>query len=237
MFNVSYFCAVGNPCKQNQDRVLVNGHLIEDGLFNLEAISQLSCFVADGVGSMANSGNAAQFVLEMLAPLGFMPQSKLSGILPEINQELVHLNRQHGLYIDSATTLCGLMLDETSLQCVNIGDSEILVCRNGAMVKVTTPQVLDEHAVNSPITSYMGSRIDKMCIDFKSTYLEYQSGDIIIVTTDGLLKAIDLNGLCSIFLKQLPLAKRVEMLYYKLTSKDVPDNLGVIIIEAAEMDK
>lgn len=231
MYNVSYFCAVGNPTKQNQDRVLVNGTLVNDGLFHLSAITQLRAFVADGVGSMENSGNAAQFVLEQLSGLTAVEIAELNLDLYAVNKRLVDLNQEEGIYRHSATTLCGLILAGSSQLCINVGDSELLFIRSGVFARLTTPQVVDPDVPNSPITSYFGTPHVNMRVDITAIEDQQRPGDLFVITTDGLLKAIGSKELTELLSSPLPLKDRVEALFGTLTEHDAPDNLGVTVVE------
>lgn len=230
MYKVSYFCAVGTSTKKNQDRVLVNGDLIQDGLFHLSGITDLSCYVADGVGSMEYSENAAQFVLEALSQQNPQTPEAIAICLNKANLELVKLNSTSADYRYAATTLCGMLLHGSKCILTNVGDSEILLYRNGKLSRITIPQVLDEDVPNSPITSYLGSQQNRMLIDFHNPYGEYQTGDVLIITTDGLLKAIRGTDLGLILDLADSFENRISRLYEVLTEKEAPDNLGAIFI-------
>ena len=234
---MAYFCAVGNPHKKNQDRVLANGKVINDGAFHTDLLPVINCFVADGIGSMENSENAAQFVLDALNSqndlLNPQNQALLEETLREANNSLVQLNRKPGRYWDSATTLCGLSISDSGLLLANVGDSEILCLRNDSISRINTLHVLDDSVPNSPITSYLGSRNNRMRLDLYPSYADYLPGDILIVTTDGLRKAISDQSLINILSQALPLSERAFNLYQVLIAQDVPDNLGAVFIQAA----
>ncbi|MDD4310270.1 MAG: protein phosphatase 2C domain-containing protein [Candidatus Cloacimonetes bacterium] len=235
MFNISYFCNVGTPHKKNQDRVLVNGRIINDGVFSQDLLPAVNCFVADGIGSMENSENAAQFVLEALSSINYKlspnSETEIIDLLTFTNSRLVQLNHKMGLFRESATTLCGLLISEKGLLTVNVGDSEILLIKRGTISRITAPHVLDDTVFNSPITSYLGSQKDKMRCDFTFNHFEFAPGDILIVTTDGLRKVIDDNSLIELLSQPTPLSKRVGDMYQSITAKEAPDNLGAVFIQ------
>jgi len=241
MYCVSYFCAVGNPNKENQDRVLVNGDLLRDGLRHCTISRRLFCLVADGVGSMDNSGHAAEYVLRTLRDhpetQSDLSQKNMERALVDINTHLVKLNNEPGELEDSATTLSGVVETEAGLRTINIGDSEVLVIKNGKLDRLTIPQVLDLEIPNSPITGYMGGRIAHMHPEWGLRDERMVDTDTIIVTTDGLLKAIDATRLVEMLSTPEVLSRRVENLYQLLCASPAPDNLGAIFIEATAKDK
>ena len=241
MYCVSYFCAVGNPAKENQDRVLVNGDLLQDGIRHINRVERLSCFVADGVGSEINSGNAAEFVMEALRNISandaFCNREALRELLSKTNHELVLQNHQPGPLMDSATTLCGIVHSSSGLHTINVGDSEVLITKDSALILITEPQVLDREMKNSPITSYLGGRKENM---FPAWGLQddlLADADLIILSTDGLRKAISEEALIHVLSTDQSLQQRSETLFSSLCSKPVPDNLGVVLIERLRGDK
>jgi len=241
MYCVSYFCTVGNPNKENQDRVLVNGDLLRDGLRHCAISHRLFCLVADGVGSMDNSGHAAEYVLRTLRDhsetQSNLSRENMERALADINQRLVKLNHEPGELEDSATTLSGVVEADEGLRTINIGDSEVFVIKNGKLDRLTIPQVLDLEIPNSPITGYMGGRIAHMHPEWGLRDDRMKDADMIIVTTDGLLKAIDAPRLVEMLSTPEILSWRVENLYRLLCATPAPDNLGAIFIEAAAKDK
>ena len=73
-----------------------------------------------------------------------------------------------------------------------------------------------------------------MRVDFDSFYHQYNKGDIVIVTTDGLLKAISKKDLRSILNGQGTLQQKVAEVYSVLQEQPAPDNLGAIFITEEE---
>jgi len=233
-FDVSYFCFDGNSGKKNQDRVLVNKDLLTEGINHLQNLDNLFCFVADGIGSLANSENAAQFVLEQLKYLPLKAEQNwqeiIDNFLQEINYQLVLWNRQQGDFFDSATTLCGLIYQEGKFLTVNAGDSEIWLYREKYLQRLNKLNVLWEDIPNSPITNYFGTDYPNLKLDFSSAVSSLNPGDKIVVTTDGLLKAISKKELIQILEEDSPLYMKIDSLYHKLCAKYNPDNLGAIFI-------
>lgn len=238
MFSVSYFCTRGNPLKKNQDRVYVNGLVLAEGILHAFGYTALRCFVADGVGSMANSEHAAQYVLHQIGTVDNVINSKerdfIRDHLLKTNHNLVELNRNDEKFRSSATTLCGLILDKHGLLTMNVGDSEILVFKQDMLTRVTIPQVFDDLASNSPLISYLGSTRENMTLDFDSYYNRYDKGDIVIVTTDGLLKAISRQQLRAILNWPVSLQQKVVKVYSIIQEHSAPDNLGAIFITQDE---
>lgn len=231
-YNVSYFCDPGNPLKVNQDRVLVNGEVISKGIRHINKVDRLGCFVADGIGSMINSEIAAQFVLDNIAKLDpDISQSELLKTLKTVNDELILRNRTDIQFRNSGCTLCGIVLNENGFFLLNIGDSEVLLLRDGVLNQLTDHQVVDSSVANSPITSFLGSSQMGMHPEFGQRYSKYRIEDLLIVCTDGLRKALNNKDLTEILNLPLPLHQKAENLYYETCRQNTPDNIGVILIQ------
>lgn len=234
-FDISFFCDRGTPLKDNQDRVLANGELISDGIKHLTKVENVACFVADGIGSLENSDRAAQFILEGIAKLGLVPcRELLLETLDKENDTLVHLNRNDPKYYNSGTTLCGVVLNENEFFTLNVGDSEVLLLREGILSLLTDHQVLDDTRPNSPITSFLGTSQPGMEPVIGEPYTRYRNGDLLIVTTDGLRKVFSNKELTELLESPEPLALRTENIYRIIKSIDAPDNLGVVFIQGEE---
>lgn len=234
-YSISYFCDQGTPLKPNQDRVLANREIIRDGIRHIQSVEKAVCIVADGIGSLENSDKAAQFILEKIAPLGLEPTPELLlEILATENEKLVNLNQNDPEYYHSGTTLCGIVLNDTEAFTLNVGDSEVLLLREGILSLITDHQVLDDAKPNSPITSFIGTSQAGMEPVIGDRYTRYRSGDLLIVTTDGLRKVFSNKELTELLETPEALAIRAEKIYKLLKSNAAPDNLGVILIQGEE---
>jgi len=220
---------------KNQDRVIVNGDIISCGVKHQENIAALFCFVADGVGSLQNSENAAQYVLEQIDYLRLRPgldwYDLIESFLQNTNQELVKMNRQEGKFSDSATTLCGLIYRDRIFIPLNAGDSEIWLYRNKELIRLTKPHLEYEHIPNSPIINYFGTIRPHLYIDFSTKVSSLLPDDKLVVTTDGLLKAISKKELVNILEDNAPLKTTINSLFLRLSTRNNPDNLGAIFIQ------
>lgn len=235
-YSISYFCDQGTPLKGNQDRVLVNGEIIRDGIRHLTGVQKAVGFVADGIGSLENSDKAAQFILEKLALLGLEPSRELLlDTLSTENAKLVNLNQNDPEFFHSGTTLCGLVLSEDEVFTLNVGDSEVLLLREGILSLLTDHQVLDDSKPNSPITSFLGTSQTGMEAVIGERYTRYRSGDLLLITTDGLRKVFTNKELTELLESSEPLAQRAEKIFKLLKSKPAPDNLGAILIQSEEI--
>ncbi|MEN6444613.1 MAG: protein phosphatase 2C domain-containing protein [Candidatus Cloacimonas sp.] len=234
-FDVSYFCHYGNSAIKNQDRVIVNGDIVSCGVKHLENVAALFCFVADGVGCLQNSENAAQYVLEQIDYLRLIPgldwYDLIESFLQNANLKLVQMNREAGKFAESATTLCGLIYRDRVFIPMNVGDSEIWLYRNKDLLRITRPHLEYEHIPNSPIINYFGSTLPHMYIDFSTKVSTLLPGDNLVVTTDGLLKAISKKELMQTLEEKAPLRQKINNLFFQLSTQDNPDNLGAIFIQ------
>ena len=98
---------------------------------------------------------------------------------------------------------------------------------------MTIPQVFDDLASTAP-DQLSGLHAENMTLDFDSYYNRYDKGDIVIVTTDGLLKAISRQQLRAILNWPVSLQQKVVKVYSIIQEHSAPDNLGAIFITQEE---
>ena len=190
-FNISAFTHVGTVRESNQDNILVNGQVLNEGEVHLSEQDQCVCFVADGVGGNKAGDFASHFVLEKLKSETDFSFPNIENALQKINEELLSTSRTNNELTGTATTLTGLAINENIFQVLHAGDSQMWLMRNDMFFQITKDQVLDESEKNSSITSYFGGKENFLRLDNEVSIHESMPDDIFLICSDGLFKSLN----------------------------------------------
>ena len=232
-FNIAAFTNKGTIRTINQDRILVNGTLIEDGILNLEQQSNCVCFVADGVGGNNRGEFAAHFVLSALKKEICGDFDELTKQLRTINSELIEISRKDGSLEGTATTLTGLYIDSDKFFVIHVGDSELWLLRNNMLSKHTTDQAADQMP-NSPIISYFGGSEDNMSPEIGITLDSSEDNDCYLLCSDGFFKSLSFEEVKSVLQESNSVTEKINILMERSLSKGAPDNISVILMQRCD---
>jgi protein phosphatase len=230
-FNISAFTHVGTVRESNQDNILVNGQLLNEGEVHLIDQDNCICFVADGVGGNKAGEFASHFILEKLKSVPDFSFSNVEQTLHEINEQLIKESKSNEKIKGTATTLTGLVIRENIFQIIHAGDSQIWLLRNDMFFKITSDQVLDESETNSPITSYFGGMESNLKLDTNFSIHETLTDDIFLICSDGLLKSLNQKIIKSILKADKDLETKSKKILENCLQAGAEDNTSIILIQ------
>lgn len=232
-FNIAAFTNKGTVRTINQDRILVNGTLIEDGTSSLVQQSSCVCFVADGVGGNKRGEFASQFVLDALKKELCGDFDELTKRLRKINSDLIETSKKDVSIEGTATTLTGLYIDSDKFFVINVGDSELWLLRQNMFSKHTTDQAADEMP-NSPIISYFGGSEDNMSPEIGISLDSSEDNDCYLLCSDGLFKSLSFEEVKSVLQEPNSVTEKINILMERSLSKGAPDNISVILMQRCD---
>ena len=233
-FNIAAFTNRGTVRTINQDRILVNGTLIENGTLSLEQQSSCVCFVADGVGGNKRGEFASQFVLDALKKELCGDFDELTKRLRKINSDLIETSKKDVSIEGTATTLTGLYIDSDKFFVINVGDSELWLLRQNMFSKHTTDQAADEMP-NSPIISYFGGSDDNMSPEIGISLDSSEDNDCYLLCSDGLFKSLSFEEVKSVLQEPNSVTEKINILMERSLSKGAPDNISVILMQRCDV--
>jgi serine/threonine protein kinase len=174
----------GTPGKPSQDRLAVS-RLENEGLL---------CVLSDGVGTARDPERCAERVVRLVAdnfaarPRQWPMQKLFSHLVGQANESL----QREGFYLDGTismqATLAVACLQGNRLFGLNVGDSPILLVRNGATERLSRDHVTKNGDGQECVTQAIG-----MGPLLEPHYFEKELApdDTIILTSDGLTKLVD----------------------------------------------
>ncbi len=229
-FNISAFTHPGTSYEFNEDNILVNGQILNNGEVHLIDQNNCFCFVADGVGGNKAGSFASQFVLANLIKEYDYSSEKFDQSLQLINNKLINESKANDKTKGSATTLTGLISDENNFKIIHAGDSQMWLLRNKMFFQITNDQVLDETEKNSSIKSYFGGFENYLKFDKNIFVHENLVGDVFLICSDGLLKSLNQKILKSILMADKDLQIKAKKILKNCLQIGAVDNISLILI-------
>lgn len=172
--------------------------------------------VCDGMGGLQAGERASQEAVRILDEnFGKLDQS--TGIPSFFKQSAIDmdctvsaLSDENGEPVQAGTTITAVYVKKNQLFWMSVGDSKLYLIRNGKMTSVTTTHnygmwlerqaiCAEKHSLNNAarreaLISYLGMNGISL-IDYNEKPFIMQPGDIALLCTDGLYKAIPENGI------------------------------------------
>ncbi len=230
-FNISAFTHVGTVRESNQDNILVNGQLLNEGEVHLIEQDKCFCFVADGVGGNKGGDFASNFVLDRIKAEKDKLLIDAEQILKNINYKLIEDTSNDINLKGCCTTLTGLLVQNDFFKIIHAGDSEIWLMRNDMFFKITNDQVLDETIKNSPITSYFGGLDNYLKLDSDTSIHESFIDDLFLICSDGLFKSLNQKIVKSILKADKDFETKAKKILENCLQAGAEDNISVILIQ------
>ena len=230
---------IGRRRQLNQDYI----YLTENPVGNLPNLF----IVADGMGGHKAGDYASDLAVETVvkeagASLEKSPSRILGHAITIANRILRQRASENFALSGMGTTLVAATCIGRFLEVANVGDSRLYVIGD-EIVQITEDHSLVEEMVrmggigreearNHPdkniITRAIGAR-DDVEVDFFN--LELQTGDMVLLCSDGLTNMVDDETICRILKNGKSLRDRVEELVRTANENGGRDNISVIVIE------
>ncbi|MDD3875159.1 MAG: hypothetical protein PHT69_00900 [Bacteroidales bacterium] len=237
LFNISGFTHQGTYRKINQDRVLINGQLIDSGVLDISKQTNCISFLTDGVGGNAKGEFAASFVLEAINNIDiseiFSKHDEKTQLMT-INDNLLQISKTEIELKGTATTLTGLYINDSLFKIIHAGDSELWLLRNGIFFKITNDMHLDNDVENSPITSYFGGLGNYLTFQEDFNLAGSEVNDIFMLCSDGLFKSLTIKIVKNILLSDKSLTDKSHKILSNALEMGAIDNISAVLIERIE---
>jgi protein phosphatase len=229
------FCHIGTRRNENQDAILMDDKLIRDNTKGLTVKGNSRFFVADGVGGSLAGDVASWFLLkninETFSKDIFPEQEQIELIMREINAALVNKSKKYKEFEGMATTLSGVFISENQYTVVNAGDSRVYLYRNKQLQQLTKDDVFDNMLGIQSIINYFGGYANTVTPALATSVDKLENDDVMMITTDGLLKCFSDEQFKNILSAGCCLAEKNNFLMQKALKVGAPDNISCILIQ------
>jgi len=215
----------------NEDNMLINNHLSNEGEYFIHEAAECVCFVSDGVGGNSAGDFASKFVLEKIKEQYPHNFKGIKNYLMDVNELLIETSINDKALRGCACTLSGLIIKDDIVDFVHVGDSEIWLLRNDMFYKITKDEVLNEDDWRSPLINYFGSTQNNLSIKTDYEYPYPAVGDIFVICSDGLFKAIKTKNVKPVLLSDISIEEKILKIKENALYMGADDNVTVIIVE------
>lgn len=224
--------------KKNEDRYLVKNLTDDETLLA----------VADGMGGDVYGDVAADMIRNKFKTITCIDtgceRSKLKSTAQELDRFILHLSEADENYRGMGSTLICLFQRKNRIYWVHVGDSRLYHMRDGHLHQVTKDQTLARFLLTEGEISpaeyfdHYSRQVMDQCIgcgysEPETGEFEVQSDDLVLLTSDGLHKAVNNLFIQKILKRNTTIQSKVEMLIDKALKAGGEDNITVILAEVS----
>jgi serine/threonine protein phosphatase PrpC len=203
MFEFAAITDVGPYFQINDDRVMINGQIISDGM--IDGKSDGACMVAavaDGVGGLQRGYEAAEIALEAIAELGQpgLGRAGIRRIMESANQKVIDRQNETNIRNGIMTTIAAIYFCNEACYVINAGDSRVYRYRDGTMEQLSkdhsaiqnmidtgeiTVQEARSHPKRNVVTKCLGAeaKLNARIVDHTNEVLV---NDMFLICSDGI---------------------------------------------------
>ena len=236
------------PKESNDDRVLVEGKILQDGCHSGSIATPAIVTVCDGCGGYAGGGIAAETVLEYLSyeePKDLRDVNYLAQVLQNCENVIQEKKSENAYYAEMCTTVAGCIFHEDGMVIFHSGDSRVYRCdcwgaarmtRDHSLVQrlIDAGQITPEEALFNPkrnvINRCMG--INGLPPEIYVSHAPIRPGEKFLLCSDGLWESVQDAEINEILDGNGSLAQMVETLVELAISNGADDNISVCICAA-----
>lgn len=231
----------------------------QDCAFYRTEEDRLIAVVCDGMGGL-ESGRAASFatiekfkdLYEKKDPAETFPSFYIK-IIDILDEHIFHMKSESGRQLKAGTTLVAAAVEKDNLFWLSVGDSRLYILRRNEFVQVTRDhnyllklnQMIElkeiserdyqsELAKGEALISFIGMGGIEM-MDINNAPFKLQSGDMLLLATDGLYKALTQDEIKGC-LQNRKVDEAMEILIDMINKKEhkFQDNTTCVIVRCQE---
>lgn len=237
--------------EKNQDRVLFQDAVYEEGFYQGDTIFPCIAAVCDGVGGYAFGERASGCITKYLASSQqsqWETKENLAALLNEAAVNLLELKQSNPENSRMLTTIAGIALMEDKVLVFHAGDSRVYRLRGQYLNKMTKDHSLAQEQIDSgnfqgdpeqalaecsTITRCLG-KADSFPPEVSEYQLPPQKGDLYMLCSDGIWSALSFDQIENIMCSNPDLSDIAAELSQTALEQGSLDNLSVCLIRVTE---
>ena len=245
----------GNYRSHNEDSILVNHDVSQDGKLESTVSAPFLSAVCDGVGGEQAGEIASKLCLQHLAILDYDSTVDLKDSLMTVHDKIKKRGSAHAESVNMQTTLCCIAVDENkNVTCINVGDSRMYRYVNGKARQISVDQTYGqflyeqgeindinelEPKMRSAIISSMGSVMQDPKIDFIPFVSRFgeENDDTVIICSDGVSDFVSIDEIEIALSLDIPFGDKIESICELALKNGSTDNVSAIGIKPYETDQ
>lgn len=197
------------------------------------------CVLSDGVSAARDPRRCAERVVRLVSesfearPLGWSPRQTLERLAGEANASLHREGAYHDGVPSMQATLAAFHIAANHLSGINVGDSPVLLVRDGFAERISTEDTMRNGDGRDILTASIG-RNDAVSPHYFER--ELQQGDLVLAVSDGVTEVLD-DAELGRLTTRLRSARLLTLEAARLsTTPGKLDDLSVILVEVEEVD-
>ena len=217
----------------------------EDAFLVAEKDGGVLLAVADGMGGETAGDVASRMAiqaLDVLSPEESYEEDDIRELIEQINRAIHRESVERGAQM--GTTLTLLWITPKNAWYGHVGDSRLSRLRDGALEQITDDhnipgslfrdgEINREEARVHPMGRMLLRFLGDKNVKVDTGCLELQSGDLFVLSTDGLHDSFPLERFEEILKQPLPIDDTVNELIRSALDEDNQDNLTAVLVKIA----
>ncbi len=231
----------GTVKKQNEDHIILNGKILNEGFVEIQS-NKILAAVADGVSGEDGGQIASRKALEAFKEIKDKPITG-ENIYDAFQNAHISLRAETD-YPYMATTIAGTFINDDGSVIFNVGDSKIYLYKFNALRQLsldhTTASELIRQGINSSVNPHQLSRFVGGKEQFSEPEIKENAGKIkadntyILICSDGLTDFVKLEYIEKVLESEKSLLDKVKTLIALAIKCKTTDNVSVILVEWKE---
>lgn len=227
---------IGLTRKSNEDRYLIKS--MPD--------NSVLIAVADGLGGDVAGDYAAEKIRKNFADLKQITQNNEQPELDQLVREIDHIIYAESQSIQdlegTGSTIVGVLLRNGFAHWVHVGDSRLYFLRGEKLTQVTRDQTLARFLLEEgeitpdQLPTHYSQHVMDQCVgcgysEPETGNLKFQTGDLLVLCTDGLHKQIPESTLNSILNTNADLETKAKSLVKAALDAGGNDNITIVMVQ------
>ena len=225
---------IGHTSESNEDRFIIKD-LQDNGTI---------VAVADGLGGNVSGDYAADCIINQLESVNQIEAgTELKTLLKIVNMLDCNLDSQKEncpTLAGTGSTLVCVLLRGNKIYWIHVGDSRLYLFRDGQIAQITEDQTLarflveeGELTIKDAATHYSVNVMDQFVgcgyVIPETGSFSAHSGDLVVLTTDGLHKPLTSKVLETILSSKQSISQKAEQLIDAALKKGGHDNMTIVL--------
>lgn len=236
MYEIAGRVDIGTSRFRNDDRIMINGHVLDDGKMTLTGENEILAIVFDGVGGEAFGDEAASLAANHFAEVYGMKMEKedVEKRVLEIHEKLQSIQRNDPPHRNMSTTVAGIQMYDSSFLVFHVGDSRVYRYRNPYLARLTKDHSLEEElrtigakpdqSIRNIITRSLGGT--DASVDIAEGNILPQ--DVFVLCSDGVCGVLDDVKLAALLEQSPSLIQFCDAAIETAMEYGSQDNLSII---------
>lgn len=235
---------IGNK-EANDDRVLVNGQILDASIYAGKVYTPAVAAVCDGCGGYKGGDIAAQTVLEFLAAedaTALSDSTYLSKVLDDCQKTIIKKKKDMSQFAEMCTTIAGCVFCDNNIVIFHSGDSRVYRHDKWGIARMTrdhsvvqemidigeiTPEEALKHPKRNIISRCIG--IEGRPPEIYVSASPIHPGEKFLLCSDGLWESVSDYEISCMLKMNCPLQEMVDALILKALDQNADDNISVCI--------